>query len=208
MAYLKNIQVQNGTTLYYHRVVGLEVNPNSDVSTIRINSWMSEEDYLLGKPNVWSQNVTEPGITRFLEEITGMVQDSTVFANAIAVEDVPELDKLRLQKILRLKHARDVLEYSGFQSGSNIYDSDLVSQSRIQGGVLKALVMLQKQDTSNIYWTLKNNAVATLTPLEMLQVGEDLYSHVQNSHGLYRAAKLLVMQATTAEEIEEVQLNG
>lgn len=208
MAFLKNITVQNGTTVYYHRVVSLEVSPNSDVSTIRVNSWVSEEDYLLGKPNVWSQNITEPGVDRFLDEITSMLQDSTIFASSTVLVDVAELDKLRLQKILKLKHARDVLEYSGLHSGNNVYDSDIVSQSRITGGVLKALVMMQKQDTSNIYWTLKNNSIVTLTPAEMLQVGEDLYNHVQTSHGLYRAAKLLVMQATTAEEIEEVQLNG
>lgn len=208
MAFLKNITVANGTTLGYHRVVGLEVNYASNISTVRINSWVSEEDFLLGRPNVWSQNITEPNIARYNDEISSMILESSDFSGSVIVEDIEELDKLRLQKILKLKHSRDLLERAGFSCLGKEFDSDLVSQSRIQGGVIRALIMLQEQDASPIYWTLKDNSITSLSASEMLVVGKAAYEHVQSTHGLYRAAKVRVMQATTAEEIEGVQLNA
>lgn len=92
---------------------------------------------------------------------------------------VPTIAALRADKWEQVKAARDAAESGGFAWDGSTFDSDLPSQSRIQGAVQLALLAAQAEQPFTIDWTLADNTVRTLSGPDAIAVGMALAAHVQ-----------------------------
>lgn len=61
-----------------------------------------------------------------------------------------------------VKAARDAVIYGGFTYNGGTYDSDQISQSRIQGAVQLAAIATQSNQPFSLVWTLADNSTVTL----------------------------------------------
>lgn len=99
-----------------------------------------------------------------------------------------------------IKAARDEAEFGGFTWDGSIFDSDQVSQARIQGAVLLA--------TGNpnfvVDWTLADNTVRSLTADDLSAISQALGEHVSLQHSRARGARALLDQATSLSEVQAI----
>ena len=114
---------------------------------------------------------------------------------------VDNLTKARELQWTRIKAARDAAEFGGFTWDGSTFDSDLTSQSRIQGAAqLAGLAPM----TFSIDWTLADNSVRTLNAMQMIAVGEALGTHVATQHTIGRGLRAAIEAATTPTAIDAV----
>ena len=99
-----------------------------------------------------------------------------------------------------IKAARSEAEFGGFTWDGSMFDSDQVSQARIQGAVLLA--------TSNpdfvVDWTLADNTVRSLTADDLIAISQALGEHISLQHTRARNARALLDQATTLSEVQSI----
>ena len=99
-----------------------------------------------------------------------------------------------------IKAARNEAEFGGFTWDGSMFDSDQVSQARIQGAVLLA--------TSNpdfaVDWTLEDNTVRSLTADDLIAISQALGEHVSLQHSRARDARALLDQATSISEVQSI----
>lgn len=114
--------------------------------------------------------------------------------------DPRTLQDLKAAQWSVIKAARQASEYAGFLWGNSTFDSDSISQSRIQGAV-----QLAGMDAAfTIDWTLANNTVRTLSGADMTAVGVALGQHVAAQHAKARALRAQIEAATTAAQVAAV----
>ena len=115
--------------------------------------------------------------------------------------DPRSLLQLKADQWVAIKAARDAAEFGGFTWDGSTFDSDLTSQSRIQGAV-----QLAGLDPANfsLDWTLADNSVRTLSAAQMTAVGAALGVHVAAQHALGRTLRSQIEAATTAAEVDAV----
>lgn len=113
----------------------------------------------------------------------------------------PDLEKAKTDKWQELKVTRDQKEYGGFTWNSHVFDSDPVSQSRIQGAVQLAIL---DPENFNIDWTLANNIVISVTGPQMLEIGKALASHVSTQHNISRNLRDTLNTASTESEVSAI----
>lgn len=99
-----------------------------------------------------------------------------------------------------IKQARQAAEFGGFIWGNSTFDSDSISQSRIQGAVQLAGMGAGFA----IDWTLANNTVRTLIGADMAAVGVALGQHVAAQHAKARALRAQIEAASTAAQVAAV----
>ena len=99
-----------------------------------------------------------------------------------------------------IKAARNEAEFGGFTWDGSIFDSDQVSQARIQGAVLLAT------DNPNfvVDWTLADNTVRSLTADVLIAISQALGEHVALQHSRARNARALLDQATSLSEVQSI----
>lgn len=114
--------------------------------------------------------------------------------------DLRPLQDLKDDKWLEIKQARSAAEYGGFVWDGSAFDSDAVSQSRIQGAVQLA----NMEPGFSVDWTLADNSVRTLSAADMLAVGAALGEHVAAQFSRARAMRSQIAQATSAEELNNI----
>ena len=112
---------------------------------------------------------------------------------------------VREHKWAQIKAARDASEFGGFVWDGSTFDSDAMSQSRIQGAVQLAQMAMSQGLPWLIEWTLADNSVRTLGAEQMIAVGVALGEHVATQHARARSRRLAIEQAQTALEISAVQ---
>ena len=99
-----------------------------------------------------------------------------------------------------IKAARDEAEFGGFTWDGSVFDSDPVSQARIQGAVLLA--------TNNpdfvVDWTLADNTVRRLAANDLSALSQALGEHMTLQHSRARDARALLDQATTLSEVQSI----
>ncbi len=99
-----------------------------------------------------------------------------------------------------IKAARSEAEFGGFTWDGSMFDSDQVSQARIQGAVLLA--------TSNpdfvVDWTLADNTVRSLTADDLIAISQALGEHISLQHTRARNARALLDQATSLSEVQSI----
>jgi Domain of unknown function (DUF4376) len=110
--------------------------------------------------------------------------------------DPRQIEALRLDKWTEVKKAREAAEFGGFEWDGSTFDSDPVSQSRIQGAVLLAS---QLGEAFSQQWTLADNSQRTLNAADMLQVGFALATHINSVHSRGRQIRDLINTAAASE---------
>ena len=124
--------------------------------------------------------------------------------DAVSESWVPDLEKAKSNKLQELKTTRDQKESGGFIWGSSVFDSDPMSQIRIQGSVSLAQMAVNLEQPFSIAWTLQDNTTRTLSAAEMTQVGLSLANHVATIHETYRSLKNQINTATTIQDIASI----
>jgi hypothetical protein len=118
--------------------------------------------------------------------------------------DPRSLEQLKAQQWEKVKAGRDQAEHAGFQWDGSTFDSDPMSQSRIQGAVLIALLTQQAGQEWSIEWTLKDNSTRVLSAAEMISVGLALAAHVGVKHAQGRAYRVQITQAQQAQAVKQI----
>lgn len=115
--------------------------------------------------------------------------------------DLRSLEEAKAAKWDQIKAKRNDAEWGGFAWDGSVFDSDPLSQSRIQGAVLLANL---SPSSFSVDWTLKDNSVRVLSASQMVGVGEALGSHVAAQHTIGRQLRQEIENATTVEAVESV----
>lgn len=115
--------------------------------------------------------------------------------------DARSLDEIKAAKWTRLKADRTVAESAGFEFEGMTFDSNAVSQSRIQGAVL----MAQSDQNFTVNWTLADNTVATLGQAQMIGVGVALAAHVSSVFAHSQGLRAELDAASTVAEVEALR---
>lgn len=114
--------------------------------------------------------------------------------------DPRTLSDLQAAKWAQIKRDRDEAEFGGFTWDGSPFDSDAISQSRIQGAVQLAAMA----PGVTIDWTLANNSVRNLSAADLANVGAALGMHVAAQHAKARTLRSQIEVAATKEEVEAV----
>ncbi len=117
---------------------------------------------------------------------------------------IPDIPKAKENKLQQLKATRDQKESGGFVWDGSVFDSDPLSQLRIQGSVALAQVAFASNTPFTIEWTLKNNSIRSLSGQDMIQVGLSLANHIITIHQTYRDLKEQLSNATTLQVIDNI----
>lgn len=116
-------------------------------------------------------------------------------------EWVDDLAKARALQWAKIKAARETAEFGGFTWDGSRFDSDLTSQSRIQGAV--QLAGLDPVNFS-LDWTLADNSVRALNAQDMTAVGAALGAHVAAQHALGRTLRSQIEAASSPAAIDAI----
>jgi hypothetical protein len=100
-----------------------------------------------------------------------------------------------------VKRARNAAEFGGFQWDGSAFDSDAISQSRIQGATQLAQLAVAQGAPFSIEWTLANNAVRTLSAADLIAVGTALGQHVAAQHAIGRVLRSQIELAQSLQEV-------
>lgn len=119
--------------------------------------------------------------------------------------DPRTLSELKEARWTLIKQARDDAEQAGFLWDGSTFDSDMVSQSRIQGASQLATLALINSQPFSIGWTLADNSVRTLDAQAMIAVGTAMGQHINDQHAKGRMLRAQLDAAITPEDIEAVE---
>jgi Domain of unknown function (DUF4376) len=114
------------------------------------------------------------------------------------------LAKIKKERWELIKADRDAAEFGGFTWDSSEFDSDSMSQSRIQGAVVLSMQAIGASQTLSITWTLKNNTTRTLSETEFVSLGQALSVHVATQHTIGRNLRTAINAATTEAEVTAI----
>lgn len=118
--------------------------------------------------------------------------------------DPRTLADLQAEAWARIKAERERVEFGGFDWDGSRFDSDLISQSRIQGTVLLAQLALQAGQPFSIAWTLADNTRRTLSAADVAAVGVAMGVHIRAAHERAAGLRALIVAATTPEDLEAI----
>lgn len=113
------------------------------------------------------------------------------------VGEAEALKKAKNAQWEKVKQARAAAEYGGFTWDGSTFDSDPISQARING----AVTLAQMNSAFSIGWTLADNTVRTLTAADMIAVGVALGQHVNACHERARVLRGEIESALAAETV-------
>ncbi len=139
------------------------------------------------------QETVEMGELRYLSVINGSL---TVGGSGLTL--------LKQDKWQSIKQQRDSSEFSGFTWDGSTFDSDQISQSRIQGAVQLASMSINAEQPFSIEWTLADNSTRILSAEQMLAVGVALSQHVSLQHSKARLLRSSIESCETKEELENI----
>jgi hypothetical protein len=103
-----------------------------------------------------------------------------------------------------VKAARDAALAGGFTWNGFIFDSDDVSQQRIQGAVQLSVLATSQGQAYSIVWTLADNSCITLAGADMVNVGIALGVFVQAQFEKGVTLRNQINAATTLDAITAV----
>jgi hypothetical protein len=111
---------------------------------------------------------------------------------------------LREERWEAIKKIRSEREFGEFIWDGSSFNSDALSQSRIQGAAQLAMLAQAAGQPFAIDWTLADNTVRNLSGSEVIAVGMALGVHIQTQHGIARLLRQQIQEAQTKEQIEAV----
>ena len=119
-------------------------------------------------------------------------------------EDPRTLVDLKANKWSDIKRARDAQEFGTFFWDGSEFDCDQVSQARIQGAVLSAVVANSMGVPYSVEWTLADNTKRTLSASEVIAMGIAFGQNTTAVHEKARQLRVLIDQAQSKEELESI----
>ena len=114
----------------------------------------------------------------------------------------PTLDEVKAAKIKELKEQRDTQEVEPIAYNGYKFDYDTKARERISA----AIVALDMQPGSQIYWTTADNKEALVSADNLRAIVAAVATRSNSLHTAYRTAKAKVDAAKTKEEVEAVVL--
>ena len=199
MALYKQMIAPNGATVEYHKILKIETTEDLSSLLVHVGSWPNYQTFLNHNSAIWNSHVLTP-IGNLLDISQNNLLISEEFTGSTIMQDIEPVADTRARKWFEIKNARDAQEFGGFYWDNSKFDSDLISQSRIQGAVILAM----QNPSFTIDWTLKDNSVRTLSAADMLAVGQALATHVEIAHTKARTIRTQLDAATTIPEVEAI----
>lgn len=115
------------------------------------------------------------------------------------------IENVKQRKILMLKRQRDTAEVEPIAYNGHLYDYDSKARDRIAA----AIIALDVQGAgAKISWTTADNEDAVVTAQDLRMIIASVAARSNKLHTAYRAAKVQVEAASTAEEVEAVTMNN
>lgn len=114
--------------------------------------------------------------------------------------DPRSLQEHKDAKWAEIKSVRTNNEYGPFTWDGSVFDGDAVSQQKISGAVLMAVM----SPSYTVDWTLFDNTVRTLTAADVLQLGAALGAHIGAVYEHARQLRASIEAAQTSEEVAAI----
>ena len=199
MALFKQFTAKNGVPVNYHRILEAKLLGTENIVRLQVGSWISEESFVAGNPAVWSTYTAVPAEDLYTQLQAKLLLDPE-FENSTVLQEAEPLEVLKQRKWLEIKQKQQEQEQAGFEFENHVYNSDLVSQTRIQGAVLQAV-----QDSAyKTTWTLKDNSSVELNSQQLQALGNALIQHVESIHNKAQSLRQLIQQAQTPQELDKI----
>ncbi|TXH19620.1 MAG: DUF4376 domain-containing protein [Hyphomicrobiaceae bacterium] len=173
----------------------ISLDSDTEPNTIRHGTTMVEVDTQVNPSDYFYKD----GIVKYkgIQPAPGMTYD-TELEQWVDPRPLSAFQAIQWNKI---KMKRAAIEFGGFEWMDSVFDSDSVSQSRIQGAVLLASMA---GDGFAIDWTLQDNTVITLSYNDLMEVAGALSQHVASTHAQARTLRTAIEAATTREDVEAI----
>lgn len=94
---------------------------------------------------------------------------------------------------------RDAKEFAGFTYNGNAYDSNAISQQRIQGAAQLAAM----NPAIQIDWTLQDNSSITLDGDSITSLAIEMFTHIASCHAAGRQVRTMINSAQTKEDVDD-----
>ena len=118
--------------------------------------------------------------------------------------DTRSIQEIKESKRREVNSFRSLHESGGFEWNSYIFDSDALSQQRIQGSVQLAQIVMSRGQEFSIDWTLADNSVVTLDGPQMIAVGLAMGEHIMLCHSKARLLRNQIELAQSKEELDSI----
>ena len=118
--------------------------------------------------------------------------------------DQRTLADFKAAKWAQIKRDRDEAEFGGFTWNGSLFDSDAISQSRIQGAVQLASIALANNQTVVQEWTTADNSVVPLNATDLLNLGLQLGLFINKVHDYGRVLRARIDAADSSLDVQEV----
>lgn len=207
----KSTVAENGSSVTHHMLVSTMIEPDSDDLRIMIHSWPNEAARLSGGGHVGQSFALVPisslNLTSGLKAgILGAILNLPRWVGGEASTSTePTLQGAKERKWSQIKAERARREFGVFEWGGHQFDCDDISQRRITGATLAALIAAVNSSPFSVAWTLSDNASVTLSGSQMINVGLTLMSHVNSLHATSRALRTSIDESQSPNSIAEVE---
>ena len=206
MTIYKTTKTPTGVEVSHHVIHKLETTENFLEVKIGLRGYTSESDSQDPVRAIsWYWEVFVPAgavtdISAAALEVMLTSNPTSPFYGGVLLDPLTPIETVRKVKWSQIKRARDEAEFGGFTWDGSPFDSDAISQSRIQGAVQLAAMA----PGFTIDWTMTNNSVRNLNREDMANVGAALGMHVAAQHAKARTLRSQIEAATTVAEVDAV----
>jgi hypothetical protein len=206
----KTLTLANGADTTFHVLRRIEGGFPAETLDAHIASYSSEAAYLNGAPYLWTDRYPVDAaalaapLGASIEAWLIDQADGPFFGGASVPDGLQSIEVARARKWSQLKQARDAAEFGGFTWDGSTFDSNEVSQSRIQGAAQLATLAMLADEPFEVAWTLADDTVRVLSGADMLAVGRAMGIHIMTVHETGRALRAAVDAATTTTELEAI----
>lgn len=196
-----------GAELAYHVLHKVETSHDFTNALIHLRGYATQQGAERGDPLAWMWQLSAPldSITSlappFIEGLLVSDPGSPFFGGTVIAAETP-IETSRRLKWMQIKRARDAFEFGSFIWNDHTFDSNPISQQRIQGAAQLAMVSQSMSQPFEFNWTLADNSVVVLNGEEMIQVGMVMGAHIGSAHEKSRLLKAQIDAASTAEQVE------
>ena len=130
------------------------------------------------------------------------ISDTDLEQLSVVVAEAEEpIGNIRARKIIELKRQRDAAEVEPVEYGEHLYDYDSKARDRISA----AIIALDLQgDGASIDWTTADNQDVSVTAADLRAIVGAVAVRSNALHTAYRAAKVKIEAASTADEVNAV----
>lgn len=204
------LDAPNGLHVEFHRVTEIRLSPDVVNIEALVESWPTMQAYTLGQDAVVRSVMRIPAdglpsAPTFLGQIKSALIGPGAFEGGSIVDPEPlDLTARKNLKWAQIKLERDRVEFGTMTWDGSEFDTNMISQQRIQGAVQLASMSLAANQTFEQDWTLADNSVRTLNASQLVSLGLALAQHVGTAHAIGRGLRAQIFSATTEAEVDAV----